>query len=102
VIHETVVAVAADHPAFAGHFPGHPILPGVVLLGWAARTLAAATGQPALPCEVAAAKFLRPVGPGAVLTIRHTRQANDAWRFEIFGELGPVASGSLRMPAPDA
>jgi len=102
VIHETVVAVAADHPAFAGHFPGRPILPGVVLLGWAARALEAVAGAPALPCELGVAKFLRPVGPGAVLTIRHTRQADGAWRFEILGAAGPVASGTLRprTPAP--
>ena len=28
----TTVTIAAEHPALAGHFPGAPILPGVLLL----------------------------------------------------------------------
>ena len=30
--HSVALAIAADHPAFAGHFPGRPLLPGVALL----------------------------------------------------------------------
>ena len=36
--------VPLDHPAFAGHFPGKPILPGVVLLDVALQTIAGASG----------------------------------------------------------
>lgn len=65
--------VAPDHPAFAGHFPGQPLLPGVSLL---AEVLEAVLDDPALAVLVGpsprlgAAKFLAPVRPGARLTLR--------------------------------
>ena len=38
--------ISADHPSLPGHFPGHPIVPGVVLLD---RVLEAIeTGHPPL------------------------------------------------------
>ena len=44
--------IAPDHPAFAGHFPGTPILPGVVLLDSALQAIAAATGLVLDRCEI--------------------------------------------------
>ncbi|MEO5696058.1 MAG: hypothetical protein ABIQ60_02860 [Burkholderiaceae bacterium] len=67
------VQVAPDHPAFAGHFPGQPLLPGVSLL---AEVLEAVLDDNALALRIGAtprlavAKFLAPVRPGAQLTVR--------------------------------
>jgi len=57
------VALPIDpqHPAFAGHFPGEPILPGVVLLD---ETLYALPGTGATRWQILAVKFHHPVRPG--------------------------------------
>ncbi|WP_041646629.1 3-hydroxyacyl-ACP dehydratase FabZ family protein [Aromatoleum aromaticum] len=96
---ETAIVVAPDHPAFAGHFPGQPILPGVVLLGWATGALGIALGRRVPPCQIAAAKFLQPVSPGTSLLIRHVRELGGAWHFEILAGDATVVSGTLRVAA---
>lgn len=53
--------IAADHPSLPGHFPGRPVVPGVVLLDHAAALVAAATGRAVL--GYAAVRFLHPVLP---------------------------------------
>jgi len=63
----TAMQIALDHPAFAGHFPGQPLLPGVLLL---ANVLEAALADPVLAGRLgtaprlSSAKFLSPVRPG--------------------------------------
>ncbi|WP_244816396.1 AMP-binding protein [Caballeronia sp. Lep1P3] len=60
---------------FAGHFPGLPILPGVVQLDWAIR-LAAEFVAGARDIEsVDRLKFMAPVPPGAVLALQLTHDA---------------------------
>lgn len=56
---ETVVP--AGHPAFAGHFPGRPIVPGVVLLDLV--TAAVCTDAPRVLASVPNVKFLQPLRP---------------------------------------
>lgn len=63
---ESTLAFSADHPAFAGHFPGAPIVPGVLLLDAALHACEAA-GTPVT--GIAAAKFLQPVTPGQSLSL---------------------------------
>jgi len=92
--------IAADHPAFAGHFPGRPIVPGVVLLDHAQHAIESATGWRL--GGVAVAKFLSPVGPGEALTVAY--EAGEAGvRFQIAAADRQVANGRFALaqaPAP--
>ncbi len=87
--------VPLDHPVFAGHFPGTPIFPGVMLLDTALHALAAATGIALDICEVSAVKFLSPATPGDELVIQHTLSDSGTIRFDIMAGLRKIASGSI-------
>lgn len=91
--------VAADHPAFAGHFPGQPLWPGVLLL---AEVMEAVQTSPALAARLgerptmAHAKFLAPVGPGDELGILLHDEPRGL-RFEVRrGEV--LAASGLLLP----
>lgn len=84
------LSIAADHPAYAGHFPGRPILPGVVLLDRTQAALESASGLTVT--GIAMAKFLSPALPGDVLALDY--EATDtALRFEIRCGERRVATG---------
>lgn len=89
--------VEHDHPAYAGHFPGRPILPGVVLLDRAQRALQAACG--CTITGVAQAKFLSPVQPGEVLELDY-EDTGTGVRFEIRCAARRIASGRFSTDRP--
>ncbi len=87
----TLLRIPTDHPAFPGHFPGRPILPGVVLLDAVIRAM-----SPDSPCEIANAKFHATVAPGQSLTLEQEPLPDGAVRFTIRSATEPVASGLVR------
>ncbi|MGA7181466.1 MAG: hypothetical protein WBX11_18040 [Thiobacillaceae bacterium] len=88
--HVMPLPIPADHPAYAGHFPGRPILPGVVLLDAALHALVEWQGMQATPgmpgsAQLKSAKFHSPVQPGEALTLHTTESPAGGFRFEIRG-----------------
>jgi 3-hydroxyacyl-[acyl-carrier-protein] dehydratase len=92
--------VPLDHPVFAGHFPGTPILPGVMLLDTVLHAIAAATGIALDICEISSVKFLGRASPGEELVIQHILSAGGAIRFEVVAGTRKIASGSILPGAP--
>jgi 3-hydroxyacyl-[acyl-carrier-protein] dehydratase len=93
------LSISALHPAFAGHFPGTPIVPGVVLLDEAVYALKQSAVPAPFDCEIAIAKFHRMVRPGEPLTLEHERNPDGSIRFAIRSLDRVVASGRLTFPA---
>lgn len=91
--------IAADHPAFDGHFPGAPVLPGVVLLSLVIDEVLA---RPALAGllgttpQIDQVKWLSPVGPGQALQLQLTPRGAGI-DFLVRSERD-VAKGRLSCP----
>jgi 3-hydroxyacyl-[acyl-carrier-protein] dehydratase len=90
-------AVPADHPAFAGHFPGMPVLPGAALLDAVLHLLEEDLALDPAQWQITTAKFLQPVRPGDVLVVEHSASA-DVIRFALRVTQPSVAEPSVAEP----
>jgi acyl-coenzyme A synthetase/AMP-(fatty) acid ligase len=91
----TALTIPAEHPALAGHFPGIPVLPGVLLLDEVVRLVESDGDLGGARWRIGAAKFVKPVRPGETLTLGHEPLPNGSIRFTILREGQPVAHGVL-------
>jgi 3-hydroxymyristoyl/3-hydroxydecanoyl-(acyl carrier protein) dehydratase len=99
-----VWTVPIDHPALAGHFPGRPIVPGVVLLDQALLFAQAAIDSSGCVSpgvwQISQAKFLKPCEPGDELAFTYTASLRGGFSFVVRCAGLDVASGNFqRAPA---
>lgn len=87
--------IAADHPAFSGHFPAFPVLPGAMLLDEMLKAIELARGIDLKSWHISSAKFLYAVRPRDVLVLEHDAAAPGSIHFTIRVAERKVASGTL-------
>jgi 3-hydroxyacyl-[acyl-carrier-protein] dehydratase len=102
--------VSVNEPFFEGHFPGHPVMPGVLIIESMAQTAAALVISTLGPdagipivyfMSVENAKFRKPVTPGDQLrlTVAKDRRRGNVWRFNGVGRVDGVVVAEASITA---
>lgn len=89
--------IPANHPALPGHFPGHPIVPGVILLEAVIRALPGHTGYATRVIGFPAVKFLAPLLPQRAFEIGFSRKRPGQAQFDITADGEKLVSGTVNF-----
>lgn len=88
--------IPVDHPAFPGHFPGNPMLPGALILDLVVDTYKSPVNG------ISISKFLQPVLPGDILDISIDEPSNGSARFKVMRSTDLICEGQLRVETLNA
>lgn len=92
--------IAADHPSLPGHFPGQPVVPGVVILDAVQAQARVLLGDALRLRRIPQVKFLAPLLPGQAASIElDVDPGPGRVRFRVLREGALLASGDLVFEA---
>ena len=90
----TTFVVPGTHPCLPGHFPGRPLVPGVVILDHVIAAIEAAHGALG-PLRLPQVKFLQPLLSGQCAEVSLETPAPCRWRFRVTRDATLLASGEV-------
>lgn len=102
-----VKTFATSDPVFRGHFPGDPLVPGVLLVEALAQVAGIAAGQPGLRlAAIKAMKFPAGARPDEVIVLRAAKAGavGGLWQFGVEARIGErvVAEGVIVLAGAPA
>lgn len=95
---ESVIAIPVELRYLRGHFPGHPVVPGVVQIKWALEEAARQLGTGMHVRALEAVKFNRIISPGeqVTLSLRFDDKSNKL-HFLYASVAGTYSSGRILL-----
>jgi 3-hydroxymyristoyl/3-hydroxydecanoyl-(acyl carrier protein) dehydratase len=94
--HRVVFTIPADHPALPGHFPGDPVVPGVLILDEVRLAAEHWLGCRQAIRRLPQGKFVAPMLPGETATIELARAGNTL-SFSVTRDEVIVAKGTFEL-----
>ncbi len=95
-------SIPTDHPSLPGHFPGHPVVPGVVILERVLEAIEAIHGsltqEPLTTLRLPQVKFMRPLLPGERADVVISG-GTPRWHFRVLHGNALLASGEVALDA---
>ncbi|MCH7710434.1 MAG: 3-hydroxyacyl-ACP dehydratase FabZ [Proteobacteria bacterium] len=102
--------VTVNEPYFQGHFPGQPVMPGVLIIEAMAQTSAAlvvhsmgarAEGKLVYFMSIESARFRKPVVPGDRLHVHVTKERSrgNVWKFRAEAKVDGVVMAEATYSA---
>jgi 3-hydroxymyristoyl/3-hydroxydecanoyl-(acyl carrier protein) dehydratase len=87
--------ISMQHASLAGHFPGNPVVPGVVLLDAVAQALAERVGRAVTVTGMPSVKFLAPLLPEEEFSIAITLKDGGRAGFDVATDAHKILTGSV-------
>jgi 3-hydroxymyristoyl/3-hydroxydecanoyl-(acyl carrier protein) dehydratase len=94
--HQTTFVIAADHPSLPGHFPGTPVVPGVVVLDHVLRACQLWQGREIEVRALKQVKFHSPLLPEQRANVALEIEGNTL-NFRVTRDDKPIAQGSFTL-----
>lgn len=100
-VQEFSFSIASTHPSLAGHFPGNPLVPGVLVLDEVVSGVARTLGADLQVRGIPQVKFVASLRPEQTARVRIEHTSASQLRFAVHHENALIAQGVLTLAGPD-
>lgn len=90
-----IYQIPLGHPSLEGHFPGNPVIPGVVIIEKVLHTIS--QEKSSSNYKIAMAKFLQPLIPPATMTVHLSENAENRFNYKVMTETDVISNGIIEI-----